>query len=84
VEKLRAELGNYDRLVAAMGGMLKDVSGEGDGSSVESPIFDYKNFERLEHEDQREFGGRILQLRKGGREKLDRASTSPSIAPAVV
>jgi hypothetical protein len=62
VKKLRAELGGYDRLVAAMGGMFKDACGEGDGLSVESPIFDYKNFERLEHEGRREFGGRIQQL----------------------
>lgn len=65
VEELRAELGGYDRLVAAMGGMFKDACGDGGGGlSVESPIFDYKNFERLEHEGQQEFGARIQQLQK--------------------
>ncbi len=65
VEKLRAELGGYDRLVAAMGGMFKDACGDGgSGLLVESPIFDYKNFELLEHEGRREFGGRIRELQR--------------------
>lgn len=65
VEKLRTELGGYDRLVAVMGGMFKDACGEGGGGlSLASPIFDYKNFERLEHEGQQEFGARIQQLQK--------------------
>jgi hypothetical protein len=59
LEVLRSELHDYDRLVAAMGGMFKDVEG---GLAVKSPIFDYRNFERLEHEGQREFGGRIRQF----------------------
>ncbi len=44
-----------------MGGMLKDVSG---GLSVKSPLFDHKNFERLEHKGWQEFGGRIEWWRK--------------------
>ena len=60
VEKLRDELLGYDRLVAAVGGMFKDSD---NGLSVQSPIFDYKNFERLEHEGWQEFGGRLRQLR---------------------
>lgn len=59
IEKLRAGLGSYDRLIASMGGAFKDG-----GLRVESPIFSYKNFERLEHEGQKEFGGRIGQLQK--------------------
>jgi hypothetical protein len=63
VEELRAELGGYDRLVAAVGGALKDATGESAAaSSVEAPIFNYRNFERLEHEGQQEFGGRIRQV----------------------
>lgn len=64
VEKLRTELVGYDRLVAVMGGILKDTCSDSGGPSVESPIFDYKNFERLEHEGQQEFGAQIQQLHK--------------------
>jgi hypothetical protein len=63
LEELRAELGDYDRLIAAVGGVFKDVcDGAGAGLSVESPVFDYKDFERLEHEGRMEYGGRIQQL----------------------
>ena len=61
-EKLRSKLQQYDGLVAAVGGMLKDASADDRGLSVVSPIFDYVNFERLEHEGQREFGGQMAQL----------------------
>jgi hypothetical protein len=39
------------------------------GLSVESPIFDYADFERLEHEGRQEFIGQMAQLlsRKKGR-----------------
>jgi hypothetical protein len=64
-EKLRSKLQQYDGLVAAVGGMLKDMPNDSGGSlSVESPIFDYANFERLEHEGRQEFGRQIEQLRK--------------------
>lgn len=62
-KKLRQELGDYDRLIAGLGGVFKDACDASGGRlSVESPIFSYKNFERLEHEGQQEFGGRIQQL----------------------
>ncbi len=60
VEKLRQKFDSYNRLAAAISGALKDAAG---GLSVESPIFDYKNFERLEHEGWREFGAQIERLR---------------------
>jgi hypothetical protein len=64
-EKLRAALRRYDGLVAAVGGMLKDQpSNSGKGLSVESPIFDYANFERLEHEGRLEFGRQVEQFGK--------------------
>ena len=70
-EKLRNKLQQYDGLVAAVGGMLKDVSADdGSGLSVVSPIFDYANFERLEHEGRREFGGQIAHLQKKVRKGL--------------
>ena len=59
LERLHVQIGSYDRLVAGMGGVFKDVEG---GLSVKSPIFNYKNFERLEHEGRQEFGGRLQQL----------------------
>jgi hypothetical protein len=61
-EKLREELRGYDSLAAAMSGMLKDVGG---GLPVKAPIFDYKGFERLEHEGWQKFGGQIERLREG-------------------
>lgn len=64
-EKLRNKLQQYDGLVAAVGGLFKDAAADSDtGLSVESPIFDYAHFERLEHEGRQEFGGQIAQLQK--------------------
>lgn len=63
-EKLRDELRQYDGLVAALGGMFKDACADSGGLSVKSPIFDYRNFERLEHEGRQKFGGRIEQLQR--------------------
>jgi len=58
--KLRRELEDYDRLIAALGGRFKDAcDSAGNGWSVESPIYNYANFERLEQEGQEKFGGRI-------------------------
>jgi hypothetical protein len=64
-KKLRRELEDYDRLVAGLGGVFKDAcDASGGGLSVESPIFGYKNFERLEHEGRQQFGGGIQPLRQ--------------------
>jgi hypothetical protein len=64
-EKLKNKLQQYDGLVAAVGGMFKDLPDDSGGNlSVESPIFDYANFERLEHEGRLEFGKQVEQLRK--------------------
>jgi hypothetical protein len=61
----------YDGLVAAVAGMFKDASGAPDGPlKVESPIFDYAGFERLEHEGRQRFGGPVEELRKKCREGL--------------
>ena len=59
VEKLRSELLQYDRLIAAAGGVFKHTDSD---LSVQAPIFNYKNFERLEHEGWQEFGGRLQAL----------------------
>lgn len=56
-EKLRAALNKYDGLVAAVAGVLKDA-----GNSVESPIFERKDFERLEAAGSQEFKDQLSQL----------------------
>jgi len=40
---------------------LKDAGG---GLPVKAPIFDYKDFERLEHEGWEKYGGQIERLRR--------------------
>jgi hypothetical protein len=73
-EKLRNKLRQYDGLIAAVSGMLKDAAADSaSGFSVESPIFDYAHFERLEHEGRREFGAKIAQLQKETRRGLFQA-----------
>jgi hypothetical protein len=74
-EKLRNKLRQYDGLIAAVSGMLKDAAADSaSGFSVESPIFDYASFERLEHEGRREFCAQIAQLQKEARTGLFQAS----------
>jgi len=66
-EKLRAMLNRYDGLVAAVAGTLKDAADETDEKySIESPIFAWKDFERLEAEGQREFGRQMAQFSRMG------------------
>ena len=58
--KLRAIVGRYNGLVAALAGAVKDAAGEtGDGQVVESPIFARKDFERLEANGWKEFGKQL-------------------------
>jgi hypothetical protein len=45
-----------EALMAAFGGLLKDMAEEKTESKIESPIFDYTNFERLEHEGWQRYG----------------------------
>ncbi len=56
-EKLRATLEKYDGLVAAVAGVLKDG-----GQSIESPIFERKDFEHLEAKGQHAFKAQLSQL----------------------
>jgi hypothetical protein len=56
---LRAKLGEYDRLVAAFGGALKDA-----GAKVEGTIFSDPRFEQLEARGQLEFGEKICSALK--------------------
>jgi hypothetical protein len=62
---LKERVGRYDGLMAAVGGMFKDAAAAASSvSSVESPIFDYAHFERLEHEGRQSFGRPLEELQK--------------------
>jgi hypothetical protein len=66
----RAWVSRYDALVVAVGGLFKGASANTRGGQVVSPIFDYAQFERLEHEGRIEFGRQIGQLQKQVRKGL--------------
>ena len=57
---LRAKLGEYDRMVAAMAGALKDAA-DAAGERVPAEIFNDARFERLEAEGRQELDSQILQ-----------------------
>jgi hypothetical protein len=64
-EALKERLGLYDGLVAGVAGVFKDAAGVANSAlSVESPIFDYTLFERLEHEGRQRFGRPLAELQK--------------------
>ena len=70
-EALKEPLRLYDGLIAAVAGMFKDAASGSDGAfSVQSPVFDYAHFERLEHEGRQQFGRPVEELRKKRREGL--------------
>ncbi len=72
-EKLKTRLRQYDGLIAALSGMMKDAAAaSASGLRVESPIFDYARFERLEHEGRQEFGRQIAQLKHEVRKQVSR------------
>jgi hypothetical protein len=58
---LRRRLAEYDRAVAAFGGMLKDAA-ESVGKSVHGPIFEDARFEQLEAEGRQEHESRIRNV----------------------
>jgi hypothetical protein len=58
---LRERVGEMNGIVAAMSGALKDAA---EGLTVESPIFDHPNFERLEHEGQQRHGAKVRKAVK--------------------
>jgi hypothetical protein len=53
-----------EALLAAFGGLLKDVAETRCGRKIASPIFDYANFEHLEHGGWERFGNRFELLRR--------------------
>ena len=58
VAALVAEIGSWNEMIAAFGGKLKDVFGDG----IEMPIADFPNFEALEHAGQKQLPPEIEQL----------------------
>ena len=60
VEALVKEIGSWNQMIAAFGGKLKDVLGDG----VEMPIADYPNFEQLELAGQSQLPPQIEELVK--------------------
>jgi len=63
LERLRQRLATYDRLVAAVAGMLMDDLGKGE-AGVQAEIFNDARFERLEAEGRAEFAAKIEEMRK--------------------
>ena len=61
---LLKSLRTSEALLAAFGGLLKDMTGKLADRKVESPIFDYPNFEHLEHEGWERFGKLLALLEK--------------------
>lgn len=62
-EKLLGEVGLMNRLVAALGGALKDAADEG-GPPVQSPIFQHGQFELLEAEGLGRYAPQIQRVVK--------------------
>jgi hypothetical protein len=63
-EDLRKTLRRNEGLMAAFGGLMKDLADTPGGSQIESPIFEYANFEHLEQEGWERFGNHFETLRK--------------------
>jgi hypothetical protein len=60
VEALVKEIGSWNQMIAAFGGMLRDVLGDG----LEMPIAEYPDFERLELAGQKQLPPQVEQLVK--------------------
>jgi len=61
---LAENLRRSEAMMAAFGGLLKDMADTPDGATITSPIFDYANFEHLEQEGWAQFGSHFETLRK--------------------
>jgi hypothetical protein len=53
LQTLVQEIGSWNEMIAALGGRLKDLVGDGP-LGVESPITQFRNFERLEAAGQKQ------------------------------
>jgi hypothetical protein len=54
--ELMETLRRSEAMLAAFGGLLKDMTAKTRDREIKSPIFDYANFEHLEHEGWERFG----------------------------
>jgi len=61
-QRLIKSIQQNEALMAAFGGLIKDTVEKKRGHKVHSPIFDYHNFEHLEHEGRRRFGKMFTAL----------------------
>ena len=66
---LREEIAKHDRMMAAVGGALKDIAGE-QAKEIQGAIFSDPRFERLEAEGQREYSRQLRRLRRHGADLL--------------
>ena len=58
-----------EALLAAFGGLLKDIAASQPDRTIQSPIFDYANFEHLEHEGWERFGKYFAPLQNGAQQR---------------
>ena len=65
--ELRDVLRRSEAMLAAFGGLLKDMTDSRRERKIMSPIFDYANFEHLEHEGWEHFGKFFAPLQKCAR-----------------
>ena len=63
-QELAATLRQSEGMLAAFAGLLKDTVETREQHTVESPIFDYANFEHLEQEGWQRFGSHFKKLQK--------------------
>ncbi len=64
--ELLKKLRKSEAMLAAFGGFFKDKIDRKSGRKVESPIFDYANFEHLEHEGWQCYGNVFANLKQHG------------------
>ena len=65
--ELMETLRRSEAMLAAFGGLLKDMTAKTRDREIKSPIFDYANFEHLEHEGWERFGKFFAPLQKCAR-----------------
>jgi hypothetical protein len=63
LDRLRQRLGTYDRMVAAVAGVLRDAADES-GPGVQAEIFSDARFERLEAEGRAEFAPKVEAVKR--------------------
>jgi hypothetical protein len=62
--ELTETLRRSEAMLATLGGLLRNATDKPDGPIINSPIFEYANFEHLEHEDWERYGKVFVPLKK--------------------